>query len=347
VPDLTFVGRSENGRLLPNPNVLIEYGWALKELSHSRIIPVMNTAFGEANAETLPFDMRHLRHPLTYHVGPSANAGDRASEKDALVKELVNAISTIFDSGVVESVQHPGFPEVEPTDNPSTFLASGEVLARLPGNRFDPERVLFLPDVERLFLRLVPTRQVEAIESATVALDMIRSGRLSAMGETAGTHERNKPGALVCKYGENNNEVLMLTQLFLSRELWGIDTYTIRKEILIENVDVSFGFFRWTAFQNCFVAALTDYVKFAQQQLNLEPPLRFIAGATDVEGYRMTAPIGMPFTNYDSFKGNVVNPHIVYESEIADYEVDVETVLRPFFVKVWDECGLPYYKDQD
>jgi hypothetical protein len=27
VPDLTFVGRTEDGRLLSNPNVLVEYGW--------------------------------------------------------------------------------------------------------------------------------------------------------------------------------------------------------------------------------------------------------------------------------------------------------------------------------
>ena len=26
-----------------NPNVLIEYGWALNALGHSRILPVMNT----------------------------------------------------------------------------------------------------------------------------------------------------------------------------------------------------------------------------------------------------------------------------------------------------------------
>jgi hypothetical protein len=63
VPDLTFVGKSSNGRLIPNPNVLIEYGWALKVLGHSRIVPIMNAAYGEPTAETLPFDMRHLRHP--------------------------------------------------------------------------------------------------------------------------------------------------------------------------------------------------------------------------------------------------------------------------------------------
>jgi hypothetical protein len=48
-------------------NVLIEYGWALKSLSHSRIVPVMNTAYGEPVADAMPFNMRHLRNPIPYH----------------------------------------------------------------------------------------------------------------------------------------------------------------------------------------------------------------------------------------------------------------------------------------
>jgi hypothetical protein len=67
VPDLTFTGKRLDGRPTPNPNVLIEYGWALKSLSHSRIVPVMNTAYGEPVADAMPFNMRHLRNPIPYH----------------------------------------------------------------------------------------------------------------------------------------------------------------------------------------------------------------------------------------------------------------------------------------
>src|SRR5581483_12009667 len=41
VPDLTSVATRSNGRLTPNPNVLVEYGFALKALKYSRIIHVM------------------------------------------------------------------------------------------------------------------------------------------------------------------------------------------------------------------------------------------------------------------------------------------------------------------
>ncbi len=41
VPDLTFVGTCCGGKPTPNPNVLIEYGWALNSPGYSRMIPIM------------------------------------------------------------------------------------------------------------------------------------------------------------------------------------------------------------------------------------------------------------------------------------------------------------------
>ena len=46
VPDLTFVAQRQNGDPIPNANVLIEYGYALKTIGHHRIVAVMNTAHG-------------------------------------------------------------------------------------------------------------------------------------------------------------------------------------------------------------------------------------------------------------------------------------------------------------
>src|SRR5438034_10474649 len=56
VADMTFVGKRIDTRPTPNPNVLIEYGWALKEKTHERVISVMNTAYGAPSGETLPFN---------------------------------------------------------------------------------------------------------------------------------------------------------------------------------------------------------------------------------------------------------------------------------------------------
>jgi hypothetical protein len=58
VADLTFVGKRLDNRPTPNPNVLLEYGWALKSLGYARIITLMNTAYGTPSDETLPFKER-------------------------------------------------------------------------------------------------------------------------------------------------------------------------------------------------------------------------------------------------------------------------------------------------
>ena len=68
--------------------------------------------------------------------------------------------------------------------------------------------------------------------------------------------------------------------------------------------------------------------------------MRFIVGATDVAGYRMTAPQGMDFPGYERFRGNVVKPHVIYEGLISDYDMKVTDMLRPFFELLWEECGL-------
>lgn len=69
VADLTFVGESlkqlndpsDKSRLFPNPNVLIEHGFALKCHGHGALVGIMNTAFGKPDAESLPFDLRHVK----------------------------------------------------------------------------------------------------------------------------------------------------------------------------------------------------------------------------------------------------------------------------------------------
>ena len=46
VPDLTFMPFEKSQRHTPNPNVLIEYGYALGTVGDQRIVGVLNEAFG-------------------------------------------------------------------------------------------------------------------------------------------------------------------------------------------------------------------------------------------------------------------------------------------------------------
>ncbi len=73
--DMTFVGLTASGKMLPNPNVMGEYGYALKSKGLDRILLAMNTAFGPP--EELPFDLRHLRHPARYKLEAGSPDGPR------------------------------------------------------------------------------------------------------------------------------------------------------------------------------------------------------------------------------------------------------------------------------
>lgn len=67
--DVTLIGSSrfDAEKLLPNPNVSIETGYAAHALGWDRIIRVMNEHFG--SRESLPFDERNRRFPITYKLG--------------------------------------------------------------------------------------------------------------------------------------------------------------------------------------------------------------------------------------------------------------------------------------
>lgn len=109
VADMTFVGEScsqgESGdpRKTPNPNVLIEYGYALAKLSDKRVICVMNGNYGKPTEYDLPFDLRHLRHPIQFNIGED-NYGKgvenrkskKANEKENLIKFLKEALLDII-----------------------------------------------------------------------------------------------------------------------------------------------------------------------------------------------------------------------------------------------------------
>lgn len=92
VADMTFVGQRSGGDPTPNPNVLIEYGWALKSLGYKRVICVMNDAYGKPSRATLPFDLAHLRWPMCYSLPEGLDAETRKSVKKDLGGKLTAAI---------------------------------------------------------------------------------------------------------------------------------------------------------------------------------------------------------------------------------------------------------------
>lgn len=207
VPDLTFVAKTFKRvaktlerRFVSNPNVLIEYGWALKSRSFSAMVPVMNAAFGEPSWDTLPFNVRHLRWPLTYELAE----GDQKSEvRKKLVGKLTDAIREVLKNASAETaISAPKFEETQSTFDKAVFFQAGERLASSEGMRWSSEAISFPETGAKMFLRLVPTVLVDSL-TATVARnlttrDHLRLQPFSYPVTTGGEmFDRNSYGAIV------------------------------------------------------------------------------------------------------------------------------------------------------
>ncbi len=91
IADISFINSDYDGRKTPNPNVLVELGYAAKTIGWENIICVFNTEFGKV--EDLPFDLR-FRRPLNYKIG---NINNKTKDKENLSKVFHIAIKSVID----------------------------------------------------------------------------------------------------------------------------------------------------------------------------------------------------------------------------------------------------------
>ncbi len=92
VCDVSIINNGETtSRPTPNPNVLIELGYALHSLTWERVIMVQNTSFG--GPELLPFDLR-MRRVIPYNT--PGEAEERATERRRLEGVLTDALRAIL-----------------------------------------------------------------------------------------------------------------------------------------------------------------------------------------------------------------------------------------------------------
>jgi hypothetical protein len=94
VADVSIINTGNKSRLTPNPNVLIELGYAVAQLGWDRVILVQNTAYG--SPENLPFDLRG-RRVVPYSFRNETN--NRSEVRALLQGRLEHALKTaMYDS---------------------------------------------------------------------------------------------------------------------------------------------------------------------------------------------------------------------------------------------------------
>lgn len=121
VADVSLINSSWITRLLrqretPNPNVLVELGYAQKALDDSGVILVFNDAYGKC--ERLPFDLRGKR-VVRYKMRKSEQ--DRATERNKLAKNLEARLREILEASSSLSLTLKAIKREKPHD--SSFQA--------------------------------------------------------------------------------------------------------------------------------------------------------------------------------------------------------------------------------
>jgi hypothetical protein len=325
VPDLTFVGRRIDRRPMPNPNVLVEYGWALKALGYTRIVPVMNVAFGEPTPQSMPFDMRHLRHPkCTYNLPQGAAEEQTRDELGRLARSLTASIGEVLRSEGLRSTRTP-FPAAEPKDGQARFRARGEPLGTTSG------RPIILSEGPAMWLRLMPEFDRGRRWLGTALSRLASPGSPRPFGSEG--FRRHDTEYLISDDGfgvyVQAQPTLSLAYVFKTGEMWGIDAYHLAGYRAIPFVEAY------------FIAAFANYAAFLQGKLLISPPYRWIAGVEGVQGRPIEIPRPVPdqLVIVDPPRGACRADRVVKEGTYAE-GAEPRASLRPFFEELYDSCDV-------
>jgi hypothetical protein len=91
IADVSFVNSANNGKRVPNPNVMLELGYAMHVLDSQQIILLMNLEQG--GQSHLPFDLGMYRWPITYRLNRAAGDERRLEAQSDLYDALRPAIA--------------------------------------------------------------------------------------------------------------------------------------------------------------------------------------------------------------------------------------------------------------
>ncbi len=279
VPDLTFVAKTQTGKLITNPNVMLEYGYALRAKSPSVMIPVMNTTYGPA--KELPFDMGHLRFPLTYNLPETAKNADRRAVRMELTKEFEAILRLMIEA---EPDTRTPFQEAKATTSPAFYFPPGAPIAAFghPGEQeysFDGDAVIYL--------RLFPAASSGQPTIGRAKLKTFVDRRLlKAMSPTIGGLTASNDYGSIAIDPSGSSTTQGITQAFPTGELWGINSQVFRpasyrRFIAPDEAITAFGVI---SAEKPYTRALENYASFVTEELKLRAPFVLELGAVGLKG---------------------------------------------------------------
>jgi hypothetical protein len=338
VPDLTFVALTEVGKLVPNPNVMLEYGYALRAKSHSVMIPVMNTAYGPA--EKLPFDMAHLRHPLQYELPATATNAERRTARKALTEEFERILRLMIAEA---PIQHTApFQEAQSAASPAFFFPCGTSIATFG---FPGEQEYYFEGDKAIYLRLFPKYSDGQPRLGRARLKSLLFDRRVAnpMSATIGGIASANDYGWIAIDPRYNNITQGITQAFPTGELWGINSQVFSqvamRRTIVSQEEVATAFSIIGA-EKVYTRTLENYVSMATSEMKLNAPFVVELGAVELKGVYMAAP--HPEFSGGHYYGPIREASLIRQFDLQDTRRPaLLDILRQFFDELYDvaECS--------
>lgn len=326
VADVTPIASTDRGKKVINPNVAIEYGFALALLGDASIITVMNLHFG--SHEELPFDIRHKGGPVTYHLAPNAEKNEREAQKKKLVGGLVSALRHYVQSSApIEPVL---FSRMRSHDSKGLLFDWSTELAN--SGPHTPRQPHFLGEGSYIYLRVSPKYQLgKPLDLAAMKFAQSQLGSFSTSDsvpyQSSAWHRENNWGIISFRLtASEDQEIESLSQCFRSGEIWGFNTYALRR-------GSGEGYLNTTSVERTFVGALNRYVVFLCDQMSIQFPLHVEAGAVGVLNRVITWANGIVDSNL-----KIASEDVIHAATLGNRD-QVDGFLLEFFTKIFLAAG--------
>ncbi len=231
VADITPIAKSDGGKEVANPNVLIELGYALHAKGPKQIVLVSNIYFGAATPEKLPFNLRHRRGPASYKLAKSAEPDKINLERQSLVDELVLRIGACLKN-VMPQRSTAELPwRTSRTNDPSVWFEQNTLVQHQGWHGTGTFKVK-LKESPRSYMRLLPALWSVKAPSRAQVHQAPDSKMLCPLGNwSSGDGGQNADGVLRYAIGRDAIEprpTHTLTQWFdKTGEIWAVDSSVV------------------------------------------------------------------------------------------------------------------------
>jgi len=232
IADITPIARTENGKAVPNPNVMIELGYALATMEVNEITLIANTHFYKG-PDDLPFDLKGRTGVRTYDLKPSATAKEIKRAKKIQTKRLERILKRAVESSLPASITVGGKPPEEYTDS-STFCYSPlkpiEGISPISKKRMSIRASIGSCSV----LRILPTKWPDNVTWSQLNPDQDGVSLFSQMGNSA-DYLRTENGYITyepkTKFDRIDGDLLALTVVIKATgEIWHLNFSAISLE---------------------------------------------------------------------------------------------------------------------